>query len=50
MERDLFAVARLLRRWNIDLAIDPEALGMASLWGVNPGQITPQSDEKTGDK
>ena len=50
MARDLFAVACLLRHWDVRLAIDPEALGMASLWGGNAHQITPQSEEKSGDK
>jgi hypothetical protein len=50
MARDLFAVARVLRHWNVSLSIDPEALGMASLWGGNAHQITPQSEEKGGDK
>jgi hypothetical protein len=38
MERDLQGVARILRRWNIDVEIDVRALGMASLWELNRGK------------
>lgn len=34
MIRDLRTVEAILRRWNIAMRIDAEALGMASLWGI----------------
>ena len=34
MLNDLFAIARILRRWQIPTIIDPAALGMGSLWGA----------------
>jgi hypothetical protein len=37
MERDLQAIRRILAKWNIKLTIEPEALGMASLWGRKRG-------------
>lgn len=32
MLRDLRMIERILARWNIQIRVDPEALGMASLW------------------
>jgi hypothetical protein len=34
MVRDLRAIEAILRKWNIALRIDPEALGMGSFWGT----------------
>lgn len=33
MLKDMLAIASILKRWNIECAIEPEALGLASLWG-----------------
>jgi len=33
MFRDMLAIASILQRWNIECAIEPEVLGLASLWG-----------------
>ena len=38
MIRDLRTVEAILRKWNISMRIDPEALGMASLWGTTRRQ------------
>ena len=34
MIRDLRTVEAILRKWNIAMRIDAEALGIASLWGT----------------
>jgi hypothetical protein len=34
MMRDLRTIEAILRKWNINMRIDAEALGMASLWGT----------------
>ena len=43
MARDLQLIRAILARWNVSMAIDYEALGMASLWGRKRRPLRPDT-------